>query len=252
MEKYICDNLFVPLRSGPAHKSEMLSQILFGEKYSIIDAVGSWRKIETLFDNYAGWVDINHNQLVPDNTDSKGHVLNRPITCFKNGKTQMTLVPGCEIYNPDFANRMFTLAKDIYTVANEFSEDYITLNEPISETALRFINSPYIWGGRVPSGIDCSGFTQLVYKVRGVFIARDSWQQAKEGCSVDFISDVEPGDLVFFDNEQGTITHVGMIFSPGLAIHASGCVRIDHIDHQGIFKKEINGYSHKLRMIRRI
>ena len=250
MEKYICDNVFVPLRSAPTHRAEALSQILFGERYSVIDAIGSWRKIETLFDNYTGWVDADHCQLIPDTTDaSLGYVLNRSLVCFKNDKTQMTLEAGCEIYNPDFINNTFNLAGNIYTAENSFCKDYIAVDESISKTAVRYINSPYLWGGRIPSGIDCSGFTQLVFKIRGKAIARNSWQQAKEGKPVDFISDAQPGDLAFFDNEQGKITHVGMIYSPGFVIHASGRVRIDPIDHQGIFKKEINGYSHKLRMI---
>jgi len=117
---------------------------------------------------------------------------------------------------------------------------------------MKFINSPYIWGGRIPSGIDCSGFVQLVYKIRGVNIPRDSWQQAEAGENISFIGETLPGDLVFFDDERGRITHVGMILSQGLVIHASGRVRIDAIDHQGIYKNEIRGYSHKLRTIRRI
>ena len=230
----------------------MLSQILFGEKFSIIDTVGSWIKIETAFDNYTGWIDTDHNNLTPDNADDEGFVLNRPLVCLKKDKTQITLEPGCEIYNPDFSNGKFTLAGNTYTVANEFCKDYVSVNESVSETAARYVNSPYLWGGRIPSGIDCSGFTQLVFKIHGIAIARNSWQQAQEGKSVDFINDAMPGDLLFFDNEQGKVNHVGMILSPGLVIHASGRVRIDPVDHQGIFKKEINGYSHKLRMIRRV
>jgi cell wall-associated NlpC family hydrolase len=117
---------------------------------------------------------------------------------------------------------------------------------------MKFINSPYIWGGRIPSGIDCSGFVQLVYKIQGKNIPRDSWQQAEAGESISFIEETVPGDIVLFDDERGKITHVGMILSQGLVIHASGRVRIDTIDHQGIYKNEIKGYSHKLRTIRRI
>jgi cell wall-associated NlpC family hydrolase len=117
---------------------------------------------------------------------------------------------------------------------------------------MRFINSPYIWGGRIPSGMDCSGFTQLVCKIHGKPIPRNSWQQAETGENISSIDEAKPGDLVFFDNEQGRIIHVGMMISSGLVIHASGRVRIDQIDHHGIFKKEIGAYSHHLRSIRRI
>jgi len=164
----------------------------------------------------------------------------------------MVLEPGCEIYYPDFKAKTFTAGETIFKTEPDFNESFIATKESIPDTALRFINSPYIWGGRVPSGIDCSGLTQLVYKIHGITIPRDSGQQAESGETVSFINDARPGDLVFFDNERGNISHVGLIFSEGLVIHASGRVRIDTIDHQGIFKPEIGKYSHHLRLIKRI
>jgi hypothetical protein len=230
----------------------MLSQILFGEKYRITDHSGHWYKIETLFDNYTGWIDINHLQHSEDINSGAGQVLNRSLLCFKNDKTRLVLEAGCDIYNPDIEEKTFSAGGNVYGTCSEFSYNYITVNESIGDTAMRFINSPYIWGGRVPSGIDCSGFVQLVYKIHGTAIPRDSRQQATIGKDVNFIDEAVPGDLVFFDDEMGRITHVGMILSKGLVIHSSGRVRIDSIDHQGIYKNEIKGYSHKLRTIRRI
>lgn len=252
MEIYICENVFIPLRLGPSHKAEMLSQILFGEKYTIVDKIGNWLKIETVFDKYLGWIDMNHLQQSPVEGKSCGHVLNRSLLCYKNDKTKMVLEAGCEVFNPDFEDKVFFAGNNQYTSGREFCNNFISTNDSIADTAMKFINSPYIWGGRVPSGLDCSGFTQLVYKIQGTPIPRDSWQQAEVGKIIDFIDQAEPGDLVFFDNDRGKIAHVGMILSRGLVIHASGRVRIDSIDHQGIFKPEINGYSHKLRTIRRI
>ncbi len=252
MEIYICENVFVPLRSGPSHKTEMLSQVLFGEKYSVIDKAGTWLKIETFFDKYQGWADTAHIQHSIVEDGSSGQVLNRALLCHKNDKTKIILEAGCEIYNPDFVKKTFVAGSNNYTAADDFNVSVITSGDSFGETALKYINSPYIWGGRIPSGIDCSGLTQLVYKIHGIAIPRDSWQQAEEGNIIDFIDQSEPGDLVFFDNDKGKIAHVGMIFSKGLVIHASGRVRIDTIDHQGIFKPEIKGYSHRLRTIRRI
>ncbi|MDR2886572.1 MAG: C40 family peptidase [Bacteroidales bacterium] len=252
MERYICNNVYVPLRSGPSHKSEMLSQMLFGEKYSVIGAAGSWIKIETAFDRYRGWIDACHNSLTPCSGDGKGFVLNSPLACLCEDKTPITLEAGCEIYSPDFAGGTFSIAGSTFTVTGGLHINHITVDESVSETATRFLNSPYLWGGRVPSGIDCSGFTQLVFKIHGVAIARDSWQQAGEGLPVGFINDARAGDLAFFDNDLGQITHTGMILSPGLVIHASGSVRIDPVDHHGIFRKETGSYSHRLRTIRRI
>jgi hypothetical protein len=252
MKIFICGNVFVPLRSGPSHKAEMLSQVLFGEKYRITDETGHWYKVETIFDNYSGWIDINHSQHTEDINNLTGYVLNRSLTCFKNDNTKLVLEAGCEIYNPDFENKLFSAGENKFSAGSGFIASCINLNESIADTAMKFINSPYIWGGRIPSGIDCSGFVQLVYKIRGVKIPRDSWQQAEAGQSISFINESQPGDLVFFDDERGRITHVGMILSQGLVIHASGRVRIDAIDHQGIYKNEIGGYSHRLRTIRRI
>jgi cell wall-associated NlpC family hydrolase len=252
MEKYICENVFVPLRSGPSHKSEMLSQILFGEKYTIVERSGNWMKIETFFDNYTGWIDMDHLQHSLDEENFTGQVLNRSLLCFKNDKTKMVLEAGCEVISPDFNDKKFVIGKNIYHTCSEFNNSYISTNDSLPDTAMKFVNSPYIWGGRIPSGIDCSGLAQLVYKIHGIAIPRNSWQQAENGKNIDFIDETEPGDLVFFDNERGRISHVGMILSRGLVIHASGRVRIDSVDHQGIFKPEISGYSHKLRTIKRM
>ena len=252
MDSFICENVFVPLRSGPSHRSEMLSQVLFGEKYSILEEIGHWIKVETLFDKYTGWIDINHLQHTEDGGKGNGHVLNRSLLCYKNDKTKLVLEPGCEVYNPDFKKSRFTIGKNSYKTSSDFGEGFLKTTDSFADLGMKFINSPYIWGGRIPSGIDCSGFTQLVYKIRGIPIPRDSWQQAEKGTDVSFIDEAGPGDLVFFDNERGRISHVGMILSKGLVIHASGRVRIDNIDHQGIYKNEIKGYSHHLRTIRRI
>jgi cell wall-associated NlpC family hydrolase len=230
----------------------MLSQVLFGEKYTVLDTSGNWMKVETIFDKYQGWLDRDHLQHTASTDNSAGHVLNRSLACFKKDQSRVVLEPGCEIYNPDFTNKHFASGADIYYTCDEFNESFITPAGSMTDTALKFINSPYIWGGRIPSGIDCSGFCQLVYKIHSVSIPRDSYVQVNAGEAIDFIDNAIPGDLVFFDNERGRITHVGMILAKGLVIHASGRVRIDTIDHQGIFKREINGYSHKLRAIRRI
>lgn len=252
MEYFICENVFVPLRSGPSHKSEMLSQVLFGEKYQVKDYSGSWMKIETIYDSYSGWIDMDHLQHSGSESNEPGNILNRSLLCYREDGGKLVLEPGSEIHEPDFSRKEFRIGKTVYRTSDDFNNSYIFATGSLADTAIKFLNSPYIWGGRIPSGIDCSGLTQLVYKIHGLSLSRDSWKQSEQGETVSFINEARPGDLVFFDNESGCITHVGMIISNGLVIHASGRVRIDTIDHQGIFKNEKKGYSHKLRIIKRI
>jgi cell wall-associated NlpC family hydrolase len=120
------------------------------------------------------------------------------------------------------------------------------------ENSLIFLNAPYLWGGRSPLGIDCSGFTQIVYRLQGVHLPRDAYQQSEIGSTLSFIEESEPGDLAFFDNIEGKITHVGIILEDNHIIHSSGKVRIDRIDQQGIFNSEKGNHTHKLRIIKSI
>jgi hypothetical protein len=168
MERYICENVFVPLRSGPSHKTEMVSQLLFGEKFTKIDDSGHWIKVEDLYTRYSGWTDREHIQYSADNEPEKSHVLNHSLLCLSRDNTKMVLEAGCEIYNPDFEKKIFTIGTDVYNVKKEFSRSCVEASGTVCDTAMYFINSPYIWGGRIPSGIDCSEFTTLVtrYTVR--------------------------------------------------------------------------------------
>ena len=127
-----------------------------------------------------------------------------------------------------------------------------TKKEKLVENALMYLNAPYLWGGRSPLGIDCSGFTQIVYRLQGVDLPRDAYQQADVGTTLSFVEESEAGDLAFFDNNEERITHVGIILENNHIIHASGKVRIDRIDQQGIFNKELGTHTHKLRLIKSI
>jgi len=120
------------------------------------------------------------------------------------------------------------------------------------DTALLYLNTPYLWGGKTPFGIDCSGFAQMVYKMNGYVLKRDAGQQSQQGEPLSFIEESEPGDLAFFDNNEGLIDHVGIILKDNHIIHVHGHVRIDRLDHTGIFNTDEKIYTHKLRVIKKI
>jgi gamma-D-glutamyl-L-lysine dipeptidyl-peptidase len=252
MEIFICGNVYMPLRSGPTHKSEMLSQILFGEKYTVLDSCGTWLRIKDEFDGFSGWVETEHIEFTDDTGNTDNHVLNRSLLCFREDNTRLVLEAGCEIYSPDFREKTFMAGKNIFRTDPEFNANFVSGEYHLQDVAMKFINAPFLLGGRVPSGIDGSGFSQLVFKIGGIKIPREVALQANEGVSIEFIDEAIPGDLAFFGEEKDKITHAGMIVAKGLVIHSYGRVRIDPIDHQGIFRFETGDYSHTLRLIRRI
>lgn len=253
MEFGICKLSLVALRSEPSDKSEMISQLIFGDFVRIIERYRTWLKVEVLYDNYEGWVDFKQIEIVSDefcrsNLNNMNIVLKNGSILFNETKNQEVVsVMGSTI--PDKGNGFFFINNEKYIYKNE---DIFTGGMGIEQIASKYLNSPYFWGGKSPFGIDCSGFTQMVFKFFGVLLKRDSSQQAKQGIPVDFLSEVLQGDLAFFDNDEGNIIHVGIVLSDNKIIHASGRVKIDTIDHEGIYSDELKKYTHKLRFIKRV
>jgi len=132
------------------------------------------------------------------------------------------------------------------------TNDNVDEKDKVIDNAMMYLNSPYLWGGRTPFGIDCSGFSQMVYRLNGVDLPRDAHEQAEVGTTLSFVEESESGDLAFFDNNEGKIIHVGIILDSNSIIHASGKVRVDKIDQQGIFNQNSGIHTHKLRLIKKI
>ena len=257
MEFGICDLSVAPLRAEPTDKSEIISQILFGETYKVTAIKPKWIKIKMAYDGYEGWLDEKQHLPIKKNYYDK--LIKEPasvsldiVNMAMSSDRQVPIVIGSNL--PDFDGMNFKIKKEKFvysgqaiTLSNHYEYDKI-----IEKCVLRYLNAPYQWGGRSPFGIDCSGFTQMVYKLIGITLKRDSYQQAGQGKTIDFIDTLRDGDLAFFENNEKKITHVGIILKGSRIIHASGKVRIDKLDHYGIYNEKTKKYTHKLKIIKRL
>ncbi len=248
----------VPCRAEPSDKSEQVTQLLFGECYKVIDERSKWVKVRMSFDKYEGWIDrIQHTELVREDyecyRDPNQAVLLADLVSVVKNESNSEMIPvvmGSRFIQPDSGS--FAMCGTSFSFEGLTNEAYQDHRERVVETAYTLLNAPYLWGGRTAFGIDCSGFSQLVYKLHGVALPRDASEQAEYGTTLSFVEEAEPGDLAFFDNDEGAIIHVGILLSDNYIIHASGKVRVDRIDHQGIYNAEKRDYSHKLRLIKSI
>lgn len=252
MEYGICNLAVIPLRAEANDRSEQVSQILFGETFEIIEWAGRWVKIITSNDNYEGW--IGRLQFAMLGHMAYKELRDNPAPITYRAVTQAWKKPDNSVlYLPIGSSLVFVkgttcqINNEQFEIIGEIGE-----TENLDITAKSFLNTAYLWGGRTHYGIDCSGFTQAVFKLQGISLKRDAWMQAEQGQVVDFLTEARLGDLAFFDNAEGRITHVGIMLNNEQIIHASGKVKIDRIDGEGIYSDELKRHTHHLRIIKRI
>lgn len=254
----ICLLSVVPCRKEASNTSEMVTQLLFGEHYSVKVQTDEWVHIIIAYDKYECWINRKQHTKISEATfkllELQSQFVASELLQFITNKTNGLRFPvpiGSTL--PGLLNNECKVEQNSFTYEGQaVNSSYKKEEKDIIATAQLFLNAPYLWGGKNILGIDCSGFTQIVYKLNGYKLPRDAYQQAELGHPLSFVEEAEAGDLAFFDNEEGNIVHVGIIMDDQRIIHASGMVRIDKFDHYGIFHSENKKYSHMLRVIKRI
>ena len=257
MQYGVCSLSVIPMRSEPDDRAEMTNQVLFGETFKVLEQRKKWSRIRLAHDNYEGWIDNKQWEQLSENFYNEVQEGAVPVS------TEMIEIishPDSGSFFPVLLGSMLPKMKkggqvDLEYTHFDFMGPFSTKTSSrtsLVEYAYQYLNAPYLWGGRTPLGIDCSGYTQMVYRLTGYPLPRDSAEQARHGITLSFIEESEPGDLAFFDNEEGIITHVGIILSDNYIIHASGKVRLDRLDQTGIFNAEKGMHTHKLRVIKKI
>ena len=255
-EKGVCRLSVVPVRVKPLESSEMVTQLLFGDHYSVFEESnrGKWVRIKVYFDGYEGWIDKKQHYEISEeyfeqiNSADYKVCLDRSSTVLFKKKTLPILI-GSVL--PIASVELFKLEEQFAFNGEAKNLGEVWRFDRMKQVAFKYLNAPYLWGGKTPFGTDCSGFSQMVYKICGYRLERDSAMQARQGRKVDSLAKSEPGDLCFFGTKT-KINHVGILLENNRIIHASGWVRIDDIDEEGIINSETGEKTHNLNTIRRI
>jgi gamma-D-glutamyl-L-lysine dipeptidyl-peptidase len=251
----VCNLSIVPCRKESSDRSEMVTQLLFGDSFQLLEETEKWALIKISHDGYECWVDKKQFSRISESQYNEHIAAAHPIATeavsiisVEGSNQVIPIVLGSSL--PFLKNGKCRIGDTTYTFEGPSVIAGKTSRNALVENALLYLNSPYLWGGRSPFGIDCSGFSQIVYKLSGLQILRDASEQASQGRALSFVEEAQPGDLAFFDNDEGRIVHVGIMLSTEQIVHASGKVRIDLLDHNGIYNNELKKYTHRLRVLK--
>ena len=252
MQSAVCSVPVSPMRATASHKAEMVSELLFGESCTILERTQDhWARIKCNYDGYEGWCQENHLTELDEAIIQPGGLTRKWVTEIEFNGWPMQVPLGSVL--PSMKKGSASLKNNrIQYKGKLWNPSSVKKNKAeIKKLAYSFINTPYLWGGRTVFGTDCSGYTQTVFRFFNIALLRDAWQQAMQGNEVNALGNVAFGDLAFFDNAEGKITHVGILLGKHKIIHASGKVRIDRIGEDGIIHAETGLITHKLKLIKR-
>lgn len=257
MQPAICLLAVVPMRKEPSHRSEMVSQLLFGEYVMMGEEKDDFVFVQCAYDGYEGWVQANQlTPVAPEQVLSTTNYIGAftgEVTVDGRRRAVSFAVPVYNVVQPDGSLQLGTrqISYDLSGKAVWRSSEKSFTRESLDAVVQVFLDTPYLWGGKSVFGIDCSGFVQQTFKLFGVKLLRDAYLQAEQGEAVETLEDARLGDLAFFQNEKGRITHVGILLENYRIVHASGNVRIDTMDKEGIVNTETGKRTHHLHSVRR-
>ncbi|MTI28029.1 C40 family peptidase [Fulvivirga kasyanovii] len=256
-EKGICRLSVVPVGAQASDKSEQVTQLLFGDHYTInqVSDDRKWLRIEMYFDKYIGWIDVKQHYAISEayfnQINGADYKICTDLTSsILYNKHHISIVIGSIL--PISTNELFKMEEQLAFNGDSKSLSQKREFEYLKQTVKKYLNAPYAWGGRSPFGIDCSGLVQNVYRICGYALPRDASQQVRSGVAVPSLEEVMPGDLAFFSGINGNITHVGIVLEDNQIIHASGRVRIDNLDARGIVDAQSGQVTHTFSTLRRI
>jgi len=249
MQYGICSLSIVPVYEAADGNSGLLTQLLYGELFKVLESRKYWSRIRTQLDGTEGWIQNTQLHLI---SESQYTELEKTSTkgCTADLLSHIITPEGIMQPVPVGSSILGAAALAHQHEGNIFPEN--PGRESLIDTALMYLGSPELKGGRSPFGIDASGVSQMVYKTHGILLKRNPEAQAHQGTPLSFIEESQPGDLAFFDGPDGIINHVGIIMKDNYIIHCHGKVRIDRLDHTGIFNTELRNYTHPLRVIVKI
>lgn len=247
----LCKHSVVPVRAEPSDRAEMVTQLMFGDAYQVISEEEKWLKLKNWYDGYEGWIDPKLHSLVSDQYFDSYTNTSHGVMTTRNEEVIIDGIPRQILRGsvlPFLKNGKVDLDGQYIQVE---AASFKSIDYRMEEIAAQYIGTPYLWGGKSPFGIDCSGLSQQVARIAGKKILRDASQQATQGTKIDR-KDAQAGDFAFFNNLQGKIIHVGVLSASNEVIHAHGFVKRSRFDEHGLLKDDSSDYTHHLSHLVRI